>query len=85
LKILEKCNDGFRLAEMDLSIRGPGEFLGTKQSGIPDLIMGSLLNQNFIKKIHQEAQEIILQDPSLKKWPVLLANFQQFSQKIHHN
>jgi len=85
LKILEKCNDGFRLAEMDLSIRGPGEFLGTKQSGIPDLIMGSLLNQNFIKKIHQEAQEIILQDPSLKKWPVLLASFQEFSQKIHHD
>ena len=85
LKILEKCNDGFRLAEMDLSIRGPGEFLGTKQSGIPDLIMGSLLNQKFIKKIHQEAQEIILQDPSLKKWPVLLASFQEFSQKIHHD
>ncbi|MDD3491632.1 MAG: ATP-dependent DNA helicase RecG [Candidatus Pacebacteria bacterium] len=81
LKILEKCHDGFRLAEMDLSLRGPGEFLGTKQSGIPDLVMSSLLNKEFIEKIHQEAKEILKQDFSLKKWPLLLANFQDFSKK----
>lgn len=79
LKILEKCHDGFRLAEIDLSLRGPGEFLGTKQSGIPDLVMSSLLNKEFIEKVHQEAKEILKQDFSLKKWPLLLANFQDFS------
>jgi len=83
LKTLVKCDDGFRLAEMDLSLRGPGEFLGTKQSGIPDLIMSSLLDKKFIEKIHQEAIEIIEEDASLKKWPLLLATFKEFSETIH--
>jgi ATP-dependent DNA helicase RecG len=83
LKTLVKCSDGFRLAEMDLSLRGPGEFLGTKQSGIPDLIMSSLLDKKFIEKIHQEAIDIIKEDTSLKKWPLLLATFKEFSETIH--
>ena len=81
LRTLVKCNDGFHLAEMDLSLRGPGEFLGTKQSGIPDLVMSSLLDKEFIEKIHKEAQEILQEDSTLKKWPSLLANFQEFTQK----
>jgi len=85
LKTLVKCNDGFHLAEMDLSLRGPGEFLGTKQSGIPDLVMSSLLDKKFIEKIHKQAQEILQQDPTLKKWPSLLANFQEFTQKNQEN
>jgi len=83
LKTLVKCNDGFHLAEMDLSLRGPGQFLGTKQSGIPDLVMSSLLNKEFIEKVHQQAKEMLKEDPTLKKWPLLLANFQEFSEKIH--
>ncbi len=83
LKTLVKCNDGFHLAEMDLFLRGPGQFLGTKQSGIPDLAMSSLLNKEFIEKVHQQAKEILKKDPTLKKWPLLLANFQEFSQKTH--
>ena len=51
LKAMIKYNDGFRLAEIDLSLRGPGEFLGTKQSGIPDLIMRSLLDKNLIEEV----------------------------------
>ena len=81
LKILVKCNDGFHLAEMDLSLRGPGQFLGTKQSGIPDLVMSSLLDKEFIEKIHKQAQEILQIDPTLKKWPLLLINFQEFTQQ----
>jgi len=83
LKTLIKCNDGFHLAEMDLSLRGPGQFLGTKQSGIPDLVMSSLLNKEFIEKVHQQAKEILKEDSTLKKWPLLLANFQEFSEKIY--
>jgi len=83
LKTLIKCNDGFHLAEMDLSLRGPGQFLGTKQSGIPDLVMSSLLNKEFIEKVHQQAKEVLKEDPTLKKWPLLLANFQEFSEKIY--
>jgi len=68
---------------MDLSLRGPGQFLGTKQSGIPDLVMSSLLNKEFIEKVHEQAKELLKEDSTLKKWPLLLANFQEFSQKIH--
>ncbi|MCK4805617.1 MAG: ATP-dependent DNA helicase RecG [Candidatus Pacebacteria bacterium] len=83
LKTLVECNDGFHLAEMDLSLRGPGEFLGTKQSGIPDLVMSSLFDKRFIEKVHKQAQEILQQDASLKKWPLFLASFQKFTQQTH--
>ncbi len=81
LKLLEKYDDGFKLAEFDLSLRGPGEFLGTKQSGIPDLVMNSLLNKEMIETVHSDALRILNQDTTLKKWPSLLTNFQEFSEK----
>jgi len=80
LRSLVKYNDGFRLAEIDLSLRGPGEFLGTKQSGIPDLIMKSLLNKEMVQQVHQEAEELLHQSPDLKKWPTLATAFQEFIQ-----
>ena len=80
LRSLVKYNDGFRLAEIDLSLRGPGEFLGTKQSGIPDLIMKSLLNKEMVQQVHQEAKELLRQSPDLKKWPALATAFQEFVQ-----
>jgi len=44
LRVLEETNDGFRLAEADLKIRGPGELLGQQQSGMPRLRFGDLTN-----------------------------------------
>jgi len=83
LQSLEKYHDGFKLAEMDLSLRGPGEFLGTKQSGVPDLLMNSLLNKEMIIQVHQVAQNILKEDSSLKKWPLLLATFKEFIVSLH--
>ena len=83
LQSLEKYHDGFKLAEMDLSLRGPGEFLGTKQSGVPDLLMNSLLNKEMIIQVHQVAQNILKEDSSLKKWPLLLATFKEFIASLH--
>ncbi len=85
LQTMAKCNDGFRLAEVDLSLRGPGEFLGTKQSGLPDLVMRSLFQKELIKNAHQEAEKLLKEDGSLKKWPLLKKSLQEFSQKIHQN
>ena len=84
LRILEKCNDGFHLAEKDLSLRGPGEFLGSKQSGLPDLVMRSLFQKELIEQAHQEARAILKKDPSLMRWPLLAESLKEFSQKLSH-
>ena len=83
LKALVDTDDGFLLAEKDMAIRGPGEFYGVKQSGLPDLAMASLANVDLIKKARAEARALLLKDPNLKKYPLLNARLAQF-QKLTH-
>ncbi|MCX6737684.1 MAG: ATP-dependent DNA helicase RecG [Candidatus Parcubacteria bacterium] len=83
LKIMEKNNDGFSLAEKDLLLRGPGDFIGHKQSGIPDLIMNALKNTELIEAAQKEAKKILNADASLKSYPNLLARYEGFKNKIH--
>lgn len=71
LKAMEKHSSGFKLAEIDLDLRGPGEIYGIKQSGIPDLKMASLSDTETINKARQSAQNIINNDPLLKTHPQL--------------
>jgi len=59
LMALEKYDDGFKLAELDLEIRGPGEVYGTRQSGLPDLKIASLTDLELIKKAQNEAIEYV--------------------------
>jgi ATP-dependent DNA helicase RecG len=66
LEAMMKYQDGFSIAEEDLAIRGPGEFLGTRQSGIPELRVASLIRDvRLLEKARQEAMEILQQDPDL--------------------
>ncbi len=66
MKIMCKTNDGFKIAEKDLEIRGPGEFLGTRQHGLPSMRVGNLLNDmNILKDAHNAAVEILEDDPEL--------------------
>lgn len=68
LKIMEETNDGFRIAEEDLKIRGPGDFLGTRQSGIPDFRVSDLLQDASLLKIaRDEAFRLVKDDPDLTK------------------
>ena len=53
LGIMTQTNDGFVIAEKDLQLRGPGEFLGTRQSGLPDMIIADIVND---AKILEEAR-----------------------------
>lgn len=72
LDIMVKSSDGFRIAEEDLIIRGPGEFLGTKQSGIPDLRIADIVRDAGLLDIaRNEAFRIINEDPGLEKTPEL--------------
>jgi ATP-dependent DNA helicase RecG len=67
MKSMEKFTSGFKLAEIDLELRGPGEIYGVKQSGIPDLKMAKLTDLVIIEKARSSAQKIIKKDPLLKK------------------
>jgi len=83
LKALVMCDDGFELAEKDMKIRGPGEFFGVKQSGIPDLAMASLANVDLIKKARLEARLMLKKDPNLKNYSLLKTRLDSF-QKLTH-
>jgi len=83
LKALISSEDGFALAEKDLEIRGPGDFKGTRQWGIPDLMMNSLKNISLVEKTRESAKQILQQDPYLKKYPQLLAKLGKFRERIH--
>lgn len=54
LEVMESSTDGFYIAEKDLEIRGPGEFLGTKQSGIPDLRIGNIIRDRLVMQAARE-------------------------------
>jgi len=66
LKAIEEINDGFALAEKDLEFRGPGEFFGTRQSGLPDLKMARLSDTRLLETARREATAIFEKDPVLK-------------------
>jgi ATP-dependent DNA helicase RecG len=66
MKAMKNCSDGFVIAEEDLKIRGPGDFMGTRQSGIPLLKTANLLRDIKILEIaRKEAFRLIDRDPDL--------------------
>ena len=67
LDIIEKVHDGFQLAEEDLMLRGPGEFFGTRQSGLPDLRMAKLSDVALLELARSEAIRLFQIDPGLGK------------------
>jgi ATP-dependent DNA helicase RecG len=72
LEILTQTNDGFVVATKDLEIRGPGEFLGYRQSGLPDLLLTDLVNDvKILEEARNAALEIVKQDPELTNYPLL--------------
>ena len=67
LEVLVRSNDGFEIAEMDLRFRGPGQVLGTRQSGLPDLALASLADDgSVLEEARDEAASILKEDPDLK-------------------
>ncbi len=67
LAVMEETTDGFRIAEEDLAIRGPGEFFGKRQSGMPDLKVGNILRDaRILEAARSEAFERVKMDPQLQ-------------------
>jgi ATP-dependent DNA helicase RecG len=67
LKAMASTNDGFVLAEKDLQQRGPGSFLGTRQSGFADLKFGDITDVRLIEKARNAAKKVFEQDPELSQ------------------
>jgi ATP-dependent DNA helicase RecG len=79
LGIMLKSNDGFRIAEEDLNIRGPGEFFGTRQSGMPDLRIANIVRDTvLLNEARKEAFSIIDEDPDLKGYPFMRKSLETF-------
>ena len=71
LDIMTQTNDGFVIAEKDLQIRGPGEFLGVRQSGLPDLIISDLVKDAKILEIVRNESIELVKCNDLDKYPLL--------------
>ena len=72
LEIMTKTNDGFKIAEADLQLRGPGDFLGTKQSGIPTFNFANLIRDwKILSQARESALNLVSSDPELKSAPNL--------------
>ena len=72
LKAMASTGDGFKIAEEDLAIRGPGEFFGTKQSGIPDLKIAHIIRDiDILEAARRESFTLADSDPFLKNYPEL--------------
>ncbi len=68
LNVLCETNDGFKIAEADLNLRGPGDFLGTRQAGVPDFRIANLVrDQKILEAARKEAFSWIESDPNLQK------------------
>jgi ATP-dependent DNA helicase RecG len=67
LEALRKESSGFKLAEIDLSLRGPGEVWGTKQHGFPELKVAKWSDTEIIKKARETAEEILSNKNKYKK------------------
>jgi len=67
LRVISETNDGFELAEEDLKLRGPGEFFGTRQSGLPDIKLAKLSDASLLEMARNEAKSFFESDPDLSQ------------------
>ncbi len=84
LQVMERTNNGFELAEEDLKLRGPGEFFGTKQSGLPNLKLVKLTDTKLLELARDEAKKIFDADPQMAQpeHELLAQRVNTFWQKI---
>ncbi|MBU4466477.1 hypothetical protein KKF47_00195 [Patescibacteria group bacterium] len=83
LEFLQSAKNGFELAEKDLELRGPGQFLGKVQTGIPDIAMDSLKDIKLVKAAKSSAEELLSNDPKFSKHPLLAKRFKEFQERVH--
>ncbi len=86
LQALVRSNDGFEIADIDLRFRGPGQVLGTRQSGLPDFALASLTEDGAVlEEARSEAVRLLAGDPELKKNPGLRKALDDHWQRLSGN
>ena len=80
--ILEAKN-GFELAEKDLALRGPGQFFGNVQTGLPDVAMEALRDPELVKNSREAAIRAVTADPQFKKNAALRKKVEEFRARVH--
>ena len=82
LDVLVKSNDGFEIAEADLRLRGPGDFFGTRQSGLPALRMARLDDRDILANARVEARQLVATDATLKAHPSLASAVHRYADAV---
>lgn len=83
LDVICRSNDGFKIAEEDLLLRGPGDFLGEKQHGLPELKLANLMTDVKIMQVAgEEAAAVLASDPGLDSHPLLLSEIKRLFDNI---
>lgn len=83
LRVLCSTNDGFRIAEEDLKQRGPGDFFGERQHGLPELKVADFAaDTRLLQKTQQAAEELLARDPRLDSLPALARRVEKMMEKM---
>ena len=83
LRALEKNNDGFSLAKIDLKIRGAGDIYGEVQSGFAEMQIASLFDYDLIKRSKEAAAGLIKEDSELSRYPLLKEKLGEWERRVH--
>jgi len=83
LQVLEQSQDGFFISEMDMRFRGPGEVIGTRQSGVADFTLASLVEDREVLELaRQAAEKVIEKDPLLARWSLMRKELEYRYQRL---
>ena len=82
LEVLVRTNDGFAIAEADLSLRGPGDFFGTRQSGLPTLRMASLQDRELLSASKEQASNLFSNSRQLELLPKLKESVSRYMNTV---
>jgi ATP-dependent DNA helicase RecG len=83
LKAILEAKNGFELAEKDLALRGPGQFFGNVQTGLPDIAMEALRDSELVKHSREAAIRAVTADPGFKKNIALRKKVEEFRARVH--
>ena len=85
LEVMKQTSDGFKIADYDLKTRGPGDFFGKRQHGLPNLVIADMLNNmETLNQCQQCAKQMLEDDPKLDKYPLLCEQISDMFRKTEY-